>query len=696
MKKLDLDIQLFASSGSFGSLVWGDAPYTRYTLTWYATQNIAGNYTDVTATLFFENMSGYDNETFHKKIVIGGWAYNDEYVSITPQQGTAYSVATRRIYHDANGNGSAYISACDGNLGGWAYFNQINRYANFTGYYSNIGYISWIDVYWWADRTIDYVRYYLNGSSTPIDVGEVNGANGSFTVYGLFPATYYSIVTEIRSKDSQEWTKSGATSQTMPQSAKITSNVYNVNSVSSLGVTTWNDSGIQCDIYIELLNSTRTARIGNPIRHANTIETVFSVQEIQSLASLIPNSNTCNFRINTVNVIDGQDKYLDYKDGTYSVVNANPIFNNFTYVDSNLATVGLTGDNQKVIKAYSNVKATVSSSNKATAQQGATMSKYRLVIGSKQVDANYSSSTDVNLQLNNIDNNVFTIYAIDSRGNSTSKQISPSAFIDYFDRYFSTPLPVAIRTDDIGSETTLSFNGLFFNNTFGNTQNDITLAYKYKKTSDSTYTDGVTPLTLTKSENSFSFSNIVTGDLGANGFDANYSYNIRLVATDSLGTTNYDFILGTGKPNLAISKNGVAINGAYDETIGGNLQIGGKSFLDYTKGIGAIYESNNSTSPATLYGGTWVQLKDRFLIGAGGSYSAGTTGGEATHALTINEIPSHVHNLPMRAGGLGGWTTIQMSDGDVQYTGYTGYSGGGGAHNNMPPYLAVYMWYRSA
>ena len=59
--------------------------------------------------------------------------------------------------------------------------------------------------------------------------------------------------------------------------------------------------------------------------------------------------------------------------------------------------------------------------------------------------------------------------------------------------------------------------------------------------------------------------------------------------------------------------------------------------------VGSIYMSVNNVSPATFIGGTWEQLKDRFLLGAGSSYSAGSTGGAATHTLTTAQMPSHTH-----------------------------------------------------
>lgn len=68
--------------------------------------------------------------------------------------------------------------------------------------------------------------------------------------------------------------------------------------------------------------------------------------------------------------------------------------------------------------------------------------------------------------------------------------------------------------------------------------------------------------------------------------------------------------------------------------------------------VGAIYWSTKSTSPASLFGGTWTQIKDRFLLCAGSTYSAGSTGGEAAHTLTVAEMPSHNHG-----GATGGPST---------------------------------------
>ena len=123
--------------------------------------------------------------------------------------------------------------------------------------------------------------------------------------------------------------------------------------------------------------------------------------------------------------------------------------------------------------------------------------------------------------------------------------------------------------------------------------------------------------------------------------------------------------------------------------------------------IDSIYLSVSSTSPASLFGGTWEQILGKFLLSSddvltdgiittAGSYHIGNSGGEATHTLTVDEMPSHTHSTPVKSGiyttmdGSGNtWVPIYNND-------YVGYTGSGQAHNNMPPYLVVYMWKRVA
>lgn len=112
--------------------------------------------------------------------------------------------------------------------------------------------------------------------------------------------------------------------------------------------------------------------------------------------------------------------------------------------------------------------------------------------------------------------------------------------------------------------------------------------------------------------------------------------------------------------------------------------------------IGSIYISTSSTSPAGIFGGTWARIQDTFLLAAGSTYAAGSTGGEAQHTLSIAEMPKHVHGIGYGANVATGNAQNPGSYGSTRTDTITSETGGGQPHNNMPPYLAVYVWQRTA
>lgn len=122
--------------------------------------------------------------------------------------------------------------------------------------------------------------------------------------------------------------------------------------------------------------------------------------------------------------------------------------------------------------------------------------------------------------------------------------------------------------------------------------------------------------------------------------------------------------------------------------------------LDTVYPIGSIYISLNNTNPSDIIGGTWERIEGRFLLAADSTYTAGSAGGEASVTLDVANLPKHKHNLQgnriikYNAGTVGvasgnDW----ISDENTAYQ-ETTETGSGVAHNNMPPYLAVYMWKR--
>lgn len=118
--------------------------------------------------------------------------------------------------------------------------------------------------------------------------------------------------------------------------------------------------------------------------------------------------------------------------------------------------------------------------------------------------------------------------------------------------------------------------------------------------------------------------------------------------------------------------------------------------------VGAIYISVTSTNPGTYLGGTWAAFgTGRTLVGIDTGQSefnvVEETGGSKTHTLSTGEIPSHAHTIssfPVWSSnaGLGGSAFAV----DSTETKSTNNAGSGGAHNNLQPYIVVYMWKRTA
>ena len=195
-----------------------------------------------------------------------------------------------------------------------------------------------------------------------------------------------------------------------------------------------------------------------------------------------------------------------------------------------------------------------------------------------------------------------------------------------------------------------------------------------------------TPGTSTESVMS---QNAVTNELNAVTNELNAKANLDASNLSQENVTSWGNKLGIGTLTTELeSKANLDASNLSSENV--------TSWANKFYPIGSIYMSVDSTSPASFLGGTWEQIKDTFLLSAGDTYTNGDIGGEATHTLTIDEIPSHTHGTPVTFGS---YATMDGS-GNTWVTIYNnsnvGYTGGSQPHNNMPPYLVVNIWKRIA
>lgn len=310
----------------------------------------------------------------------------------------------------------------------------------------------------------------------------------------------------------------------------------------------------------------------------------------------------------------------------------------------------------------------------------------------------------------------------DARGLTGSASITPTVY-DWF-----TPKIGSFRAERCNEKGKTDEVGNYIRIDYAveiapvNNKNTKSLKYGYKKQSDTSW--------ATKAIAFSGYSNSGSVIIPASG---EYSWDISIELQDDFTKAALFLQVGTAYVLMDFHKSGRGIaigkvaekENCLDIKDSWSVRVHGKEILDYVYPIGSIYLSVNSMNPATLFGGKWEQLKDRFLLGAG-VYSNGSIGGESAHTLSISELPSHAHDTPffnnmidngeMKSDFIGVfgkgmtasqatketgksvlemWWVNQTNAADGNEPSYlTSAKGGNKAHNNMPPYLVVYMWKR--
>lgn len=404
-------------------------------------------------------------------------------------------------------------------------------------------------------------------------------------------------------------------------------------------------------------------------------------EERNQLRAKIPNSKTATCRIGVISTISGTSS-ASYKDVTFTIVEQKPTLT-ATYEDTNSTTTAITQDDQQIIRNNSTLQINVTN---ATAYKEATLSSITANVNGTIYNGTLSSgSATFNIGTINVSDNTTAVVTLtDSRGFIGTQNVN----IEVLDWQLPTAIISLQRENNFYSETNINVNADY--SSLDN-KNTITIKVRDKKVTDTTYSSYTT------------LQDEVTTQLT---LDNNYAWDVQVLVQDLLGSTTYNLTLDRGIPITFFDriKRSVGINCFPANNT--SLEISGKTIVDIIYPVGSIYISVNSTDPSTIFGGTWEQIKDQFLLSAGDTYTGGATGGEATHTLTTNEMPSHSHNVTwtsncppwVQAGGYGQVTPTATGNANKVNLGGLSIDGAGGgqAHNNMPPYLVVYVWKRTA
>lgn len=307
-------------------------------------------------------------------------------------------------------------------------------------------------------------------------------------------------------------------------------------------------------------------------------------------------------------------------------------------------------------------------------------------------------------------NGVFRFGATDTRNRSAVKTITLAA-IDY--RSPTVSLDGAeINTNGVA---TIDISGTWFKGSFGKVSNDITVSYRYKSNSSSTWGSWTTIPNVTKNDDG-TFSVTVT----KSGLSYTETYNFEARVQDAINTVSSKEYIAKSLPVFDWSSDDFNFNvpvsvlpptdsnnpttKQYVDNLVNPLAEKFASIIDIVYPVGSIYMSVNAADPSKLFSGTsWEKLEGRFLLGSSSTYTNGSTGGEATHTLTFSEMPTHRHSIYYpNAGGPYGDAAISYPEGSgINKTWQaemckTEIAGDSVAHNNMPPYLVVNMWKRTS
>lgn len=500
------------------------------------------------------------------------------------------------------------------------------------------------------------------------------------------------------------------TLDTIPRASTVSATNANMGSASTITITRASSS----------FTHTLTYSFGSTTGTIATKTTSTSVSwtPALTLANQIPNavSGTCTITCDTYN---GSTK-IGSKTCTLSLTVP-------TSVKPTMTSVTATRVDGDVPAAWSIY---VQNKSKATVKINGAAGAYGSTISSYSISGGGYSSTESSFTTGFLTSSgtiTFTAKVTDSRGRVSDAKTVSISVIAYSAPSFTSYLSQRATSAGVVNDDGTYIRGLIsYSYASCSGKNTVTCATYYKKSSASSWTNA-----------NKSFSSETAFTFGGGAISTESSYDVKYTITDAFTTVTILDMVSTATVlmDFKAGGKGIAIGkvSEKDKTLeiadSWELEVHGKKLIDYIYPIGSIYLSVNSTSPATLFGGSWTQLKDRFLLGSGSTYSSGATGGAATHKLSVAEMPSHAHDTPffnnmtnngeMKSDFIGVfgkgvtasqalkdtgqtstmemWWINQTNTAEGNEWAYlTSAKGSGSAHNNMPPYLVVYMWKRTA
>lgn len=520
--------------------------------------------------------------------------------------------------------------------------------------------------------------------------------------------TINSPVTSVDGNGNPGWNDFNVALPSIPRGSVPTATAANIEEVTTININKYN-SGF-----------TSTLRYEFPAGDVNALTgTIIDKTPLTSYGWVVPSG----FYTKIPNSAVGQCKiYCDTYNGNILVETKSCLFNasvnpntnkpNVSAViqDTNALSVGLTGDNNKMVRYVSNANIVLSASAKNSAS----------LVGIGVTCGDGKSSNVANSTLNAVESGAFNVSAIDSRGLVNSVAYAK----DLISYVKLTMNPVLVRNTPVDSKVKLSYSGNYFNGSFGAQANTLSVKYRYREFGEANpWSQFYTLPAPIISGNTFSAENII---LAPGGVQASFNYikswEFELLAYDKVNVNGVGNIIpvAPGEPNHDYGKGYFNHNSPiFLKNTAGVL----KNIVDYFYDVGDVKITMTNVNPATRYPGTtWMYWGEgQFPVAVDPNQTEfntpGKTGGAKTHILSETEMPVHTHaqnahshlattrTTSYASGTQSSWRCMSFVGTNSDYaqnvstggaTATNQNAGGGQAHNNLPPFKTCYIWQRTA
>ena len=645
-----------------------------------------------------------------------------------------------KVYHNSNGDASINLG-CDmqfnfagiSNIGGsqTVTLDHIDRYLKITKFQVKEAYMS-SGVFEWAvdnPKEIAAAKFSIVGS----EQGEADADYPEFIApyYEDFNSnTNYQIKLRVKRSTNNLWTE-----QTINFKTADKGRILNVNNMVA---------GASQDIQLQF-NGGETFKLYLQIRNKKSDEYVTIFEDEASFLNIVGNSMSYTLDTSIEDILDdiyyyGWDSAVDarliFQSGVQPIENdianfkilitdANPIVNDFNFKEGDSTCQALTGGT-KFIKGYSDIILLSNGLDFEFQKYDALLKdfckKIRFECGSKYKEFDFPATQGVTniATLTDVDGNsaILKVYDVRNNEGSLAKSID---LIDYKDIVINDAK--IERRNGVDTTCYYSFSGKVDIVNFGQAENYLKKARYRKRAKNGSWQSWInisSSYINIDEDGNFSVSNLT-----ATNFTTGTEYQFEIEVSDELSIYSIVLDVNGGQPLVCINRTKKWIGvGNVPVSSSENLKNNSLKVSGDIKAIGDIYVEDtllktyivnlicpvghiliteNPANPVTYYGvGTWVlTAQGKTLVGVDTNDTdfnkVGKTGGEKTHKLTVEEMPSHKHSIAFdqtNGSNIGG---LKSNVANVYWNNrYSSSTGGDKAHNNLQPYYTVYFWKRTA